>query len=330
MEDWNDLRLFLAVARVRSIVGAAKTLGIDHSTVFRRLIALEKKVGARLFERLRGGVYQPTSAGARMAAAAECMEREALALDRDIAGRDHKLIGVLRVTSAETLAYRILPPHLAAFHRTHPSIVVEFTVDNRILDLSRREADVALRPQRPKESNLWGRKIAGVAWTVYGARAYLEANGFPASIKDLRRYPLIGWDEMATRFGAATWLERTAPKDAFVYRSASLVNQLLAAKAGIGLAALPCYLGDPEPELTRVLPSPPPELATELWIVTHADLKNTGRVRAFFDLVGDRLTRQRDLFEGRQSPAQQAISARSPTNRRGKSRRGRVRVQQSL
>jgi DNA-binding transcriptional LysR family regulator len=322
MEDWNDLRLFLAVTRARSIVGAAKTLGIDHSTVFRRLNALEKKVGVRLFERLPGGIYQPTSAGARMAAAAECMEHEALALDRDIAGHDHKLIGRLRVTSAETLAYRLLPPHLAAFRQAHPSIVVEFAVDNRILDLSRREADVALRPQRPKESNLWGRKIAGVAWTVYGARAYLDANGFPNSIKDLRRYPLIGWDEMAARFGAANWFERTAPEDAFVYRTASLVHQLLAAKAGIGLAALPCYLGDPEPELARVLPSPPPELATELWIVTHADLKNTGRVRAFFDLIGDRLTRQRDLFEGRHPPVQQTMAGRSRTNRRGKSRRG--------
>ncbi len=224
MEDWNDLRLLLAVTRAKSIVGAAKTLGVDHSTVFRRLNALEKKLGVRLFERLPGGVYQPTAAGARTAAAAECMEHEALALDRDIAGRDHKLVGRLRVTSSETLAYRLLIPHLAAFHRTHPSIVVEFTVDNRILDLSRREADVAIRPQRPKESVLWGRKIAGVAWTVYGARAYLNANGLPASPKDLKRHALIGWEETAARFGAANWFERAAPEDAFVYRTASLVN----------------------------------------------------------------------------------------------------------
>jgi DNA-binding transcriptional LysR family regulator len=319
MEDWNDLRLLLAVTRTRSIVGAAKTLGIDHSTVFRRLNALEKKLGVRLFERLPGGLYQPTAGGDRTAAAAESMEHEALALDRDIAGRDHKLVGRLRVTSSETLAYRLLTPHLAEFRRAHPRIVVEFTVDNRILDLSRREADVALRPQRPKESYLWGRKIAGVAWTVYGARTYLNANGLPTSTKDLRRYSLIGWDEMAARFGAARWLERTAPADAFIYRTASLVNQLHAAKAGIGLAALPCYLGDPESELTRALPSPPPELATELWIVTHADLKNTGRVRAFFDLIGERLARQRDLFEGRRPASQRGSSARS---RKGRSAKG--------
>jgi DNA-binding transcriptional LysR family regulator len=317
MQDWNDLRLVLAVTRGRNIAHAAKTLGIDHSTVFRRLNALEKKLGARLFERLPGGVYEATSAGARTAAAAECMEQETLALDKDITGRDHKLVGRLRVTSAETLSYRILTPHLAAFRRAHSSIVVEFTVDNRILDLSRREADVALRPQRPKESSLWGRKIAGVAWTVYGQRAYLNANGLPSSIKKLQQHPLIGWDEMSARFGAANWLERTAPAAAFVYRTASLVNQLLAAKAGIGLAALPCYLGDSEPELTRALPSPPAELATELWIVTHAGLKNTGRVRAFIDLVGERLARQRDLFEGRRFVPEGAASGRSRRTQTG-------------
>jgi DNA-binding transcriptional LysR family regulator len=148
----------------------------------------------------------------------------------------------------------------------------------------------------------------------------LNANGCPSSIKKLRQYPLIGWDEMAARFGAANWLQRSAPAQAFVYRTASLVNQLLAAKAGIGLAALPCYLGDPEPELTRALPRPPPELATELWIVTHADLKNTGRVRAFIDLVGERLARQRDLFEGRQPAPQSMPSTRSRKTRTGKNR----------
>ena len=104
-----------------------------------------------------------------MAAAAERMEDEALAIDRDIAGRDHRLSGRLRVTSSETLAYRKLTSHLATFRRTHPGIIVELVVDNRILNLSRREADVALRPMRPKEADLWGRKLADVAWTIYGA-----------------------------------------------------------------------------------------------------------------------------------------------------------------
>ena len=321
MDDWNDLRLVLAVTRARSLAGAARALGIDHSTVFRRLNASEKKLGLRLFERLPGGVYQPTAAGERMAAAAECMEDEALALARDIAGHDHQLSGRLRFTSAETLAYRLLTPHLVAFRQCHPSIVVEFAMDNRIFDLSRREADVALRPQRPEEGNLWGRKIAGVAWAIYGGRAYFDAKTLPASVKDLARHPLIGWDETAAQFGAADWFERTAPADAFVYRTASLVNQLLAAKAGIGLAALPCYLGDPEPELIRALPNPLAELTAELWIVTHADLKNTARVRAFFDVVGGRLAKQRGLFEGLCPVKNETVSARIPIERKAKNRR---------
>jgi molybdate transport repressor ModE-like protein len=299
MDDWNEPRLVLAVARAGSLTSAAKALGIDHSTAFRRLNALEEKLGVRLFERLPGGSYQPTPAGERMAAAAERMEQEALALDRDIAGRDLRLSGRLRVTSSETLAYRLLTRHLASFRQAHPGILVELAIDNRVLSLSRREADIALRPVRPKEGDLWGRKLADVAWTVYGAHAYLDANGAPVTLEDLGRHALIGWDESAGRIGAATWLERVAPVDAVVYRTTSLVNQLVAAKAGIGLAVLPCYLGDPEPELARAVSTPVSDLAAELWIVTHADLKGTARVRAFFDVVGEGLARERDLFEGR-------------------------------
>jgi DNA-binding transcriptional LysR family regulator len=298
MDDWNVLRIVLAVARTGSLTRAARTLGIDHSTVFRRLNGLEERLGVRLFERLPGGAYQPTAAGQRMAAAAERMEDEALALERDIAGRDHRLAGRLRVTSSETLAHRLLTRQIAAFREVHPGIVVELAIDNRVLSLSRREADVALRPVRPKEGDLWGRKLADVAWAVYGSRAFSEANGTPASAADLGRHPLIGWDASAAGIAAAAWLEGVAPAEAIIYRTTSLVNQLVATRAGMGLAVLPCYLGDPEVDLVRVLPDPVPALGAELWIVTHADLKHTARVRAFFDLVGDGLARQRALFAG--------------------------------
>jgi DNA-binding transcriptional LysR family regulator len=298
MDDWNEPRLVLAVARAGSLTGAAKALGIDHSTVFRRLNALETKVGARLFERLPGGVYQPTAAGERTAAAAERMEDETLALDRDLAGRDRRLSGRLRVTSSETLAFRLLTRHLAVFRQAHPGILVELAIDNRVLSLSRREADIALRPVRPKEGDLWGRKLADVAWAVYGAHAYLDASGPVSLAEGLGRHALIGWDESAAGIAAAVWLEEAVRRDAVVFRTTSLVNQLVAAKTGIGLAVLPCYLGDPEPELARALPDPLPELAAELWIVTHADLKGTARVRAFFEIVGEGLASERGLFEG--------------------------------
>jgi DNA-binding transcriptional LysR family regulator len=299
MEDWNEPQLVLAVHRASGLTGAARALDIDHSTAFRRLNALETRLGVRLFERLPGGAYQATPAGERMAAAAERMEDEALAIDRDIAGGDHRLSGRLRVTSSETLAYRKLTSHLATFRRTHPGIVVELVVENRILSLSRREADIALRPMRPKEGDLWGRKLATVAWTVYGAIGYLEQRGGASSPEDLGRHALIGWEETAVGIMAADWLNRRVPGDAFVYRTNSLVNQFIAAKAGIGLALLPCYLGDDASDLARALPNPVPDLAGELWIVTHGDLRRTARVRAFFDIVGEGLAREHNLFAGR-------------------------------
>lgn len=306
MRDWNDLRLVLAVQKAGSLTAASGALGIDHSTVFRRLNGLEKELGVRLFERLPGGSYQATPAGQHMAAAAERIEDETLVLDRDIAGRDHRLSGRLRVTSSETLAYSRLTRHLAAFRHAHPGIVVELVIDNRVLSLSRREADIALRPVRPREGDLWGRKLADVGWMLYASAAVLETIGGPlARAEDVARHPVIGWGEDVAGIIAADWLGHTVPATAFVYRTSSLVNQLVAAKAGIGLALLPCYLGDGHRGLARALPAPVAELAGELWIVTHADLQGTARVRAFFDIVGAGLAGERGLFEGKSNIAEQ-------------------------
>lgn len=321
MEDWNELRLVLAVQRAGRLTSAAAALGIDHSTAFRRLKALEERFGSRLFERLPGGAYAPTPGGERIAAAAERMEEEALAASRDLTGRDHRLSGRLRVTSSETLACRLLTKKIAAFRKVHPGITVELAIDNRVLSLSRREADIALRPVRPKERELWGRKLADVAWAVYASRDYAGAHVDEVrQPKDLRRHPLIGWDEASAGIAAAAWLARTAPDDAFTFRTNSLVNQLIAARAGIGLAVLPCYLGDADSDLVRLLPQPISEVAGELWIVTHSDLRRTARVRAFFDLVGNGLAAERDLFEGRRSKndpnGSGSSGARSPGRKR--------------
>ncbi|HZD52351.1 MAG TPA: LysR substrate-binding domain-containing protein [Woeseiaceae bacterium] len=235
-----------------------------------------------------------------MAAAAERMEEEALAISRDLTGRDHRLTGRLRVTSSETLAYRLLTGLITTFREAHPGILVELTIDNRVLSLSRREADIALRPVRPKESELWGRKLADVAWGLYASRHLAgDSPGALSAAQAVQELPLIGWDETAAGIAAAAWLARAAPAEAFVYRTNSLINQLTAARAGMGAALLPCYLGDPETDLVRLLPQPVAELAGELWIVTHADLRRTGRIRAFFDLVGNGLAAEHDLFEGR-------------------------------
>jgi DNA-binding transcriptional LysR family regulator len=316
IEDWNELQLVRAIARAEGLVAATRMLGIDHSTAFRRLRTIEKRLGHQLFERAQGGTYWPTPFGERMTAAAERMEDEVLALARDIAGRDHRLTGRLRAACSETLAYRQLTPHLAAFRDAHPGIVVELTIDNRVLNLTRREADAALRPVRPKEGDLWGRKLADVAWAMYGAHSYLKRHGLAKRARDLGSHKLIGWDETAAGIKAAEWLATIAPASGVAYRTNSLVNQLNAVKAEMGLAALPCYLGDPEPELLRALPDPIAELAGELWIVTHVDLRRTARVQAFFELVGGGLAAQRGLFEGRTPTRPAAADATRKSDRK--------------
>lgn len=307
MDDWNDLKLVLAVARAGSLTGGAKAQGVNHSTAFRRLNALEARLGVRLFERLAAGQYLPTEAGTQAMLVAERMETETTRLGREIAGSDHRLTGRLRVTSSETLAYRLLTAELARFRTEHPGIELELTIDNRILSLSRREADVALRVARPKEPDLVGRKLADAAWTLYGAPALLRKLKKPnrqshADLGALPAGPFIGWQSDADGIHAGKWLDKSVPAAAIVYRSNSLINQLSAAKAGIGFAVLPCYLGDREPGIARALAKPIPALARELWIVTHKDLKDTARVRAFLDLVGAGLVAHRRLFAGNGAP----------------------------
>lgn len=293
---WDDLRYVLAIARARGLARAGRALGVDHSTIYRRLHALERSLGAQLFERLPSG-YQPTEAGERLIAAAERMEAEALAVDREIAGRDTQLVGLVRVTSSETLAYRLLTGLIANFRRAHPRVEVELVIDNQLLDLSRREADVALRARRPTEPTAFGRKVADIAWAVYGAKSYLKGKTRPRNKAQLAKHAMIGFGLRAAQLLAAEWLQAAVPETAVVYRTNSLVNQLVAAKDGIGLALLPCYLADAERDLARVL-GPIEDLSTELWLITHQDLRATARIRAFMDHVGDALARQKSVFAG--------------------------------
>lgn len=304
MDDWNDLRLVLAIVRAGSLTSAAKALGVNHSTTFRRLGALEERLGVRLFERLPAGLYAPTSAGERMAATAERVETETAALDRDLLGADLRLSGRLRVTCSETLAYALLTPCVADFRAAQPGIVLDLVIDNRVLSLSRREADVALRVARPKEPDLHGRKLADLAWALYATPDLLKRVG-PVAADRLEDVPLIGWEEAVTGVNSADWLAREAPERAIVYRTNSVVNQMVAARSGIGVALLPCFLGDTQPALVRAVAEPLAEIGRELWIVTHADLRRTARVRAFMDSAAAFLTARRDLLAGQARPRPQ-------------------------
>ncbi len=277
-----DLRTLLAIAREGSLAGAARRLRVNHSTVFRRLAAIEARLDTLLFER-RDGSYVTTAAGEDLLRTAERVEAEVEALERRLSGRDLRLTGSLRLTAPDDIAEVLLMPALAAFRRSYPDITVELVIDNRMLSLTRREADIALRPTREPPETLVGRRIATLASTVYRASSATRVGD-----KDLATEPWIAWDEGAGPPPVARWLESRIDRNAVVYRSNSLLNQASAARAGLGLAILPCFQADPDSGLQRVM-DPPAELDTGLWLLTHPDLRRAARVRALLDLLYETL-----------------------------------------
>jgi DNA-binding transcriptional LysR family regulator len=290
-----DLPLILALSREKTLAGAAERLDVDLSTVFRRLNTLERRLRVRLFDRSARG-YQLTPAGERAAGAAERVETELLALDREISGRDQQLSGVLRVTASETLSHAVLPPLFAQFHELHPRIQLVLTIDNRVLDLGRREADVALRVRRPTDATLFGRRLTGIAWAFYGPAEPGPNLRREGGAFNFARHSVIGWDE-PSRIVVGDWIAANVPAGRIGYRSNSLVNQLMAVRAKVGIALLPCYLADADDGVRRIS-GVLPDLASELWIVTHQDLKNTARIRAFLGVIGDAIAARRRSFEG--------------------------------
>ncbi len=222
---------------------------------------------------------------------AERMETEALALDRDLSGRDTRLSGNCASPVRRPWAFKVLMPLIARFRKMHPGIVVDLTVENRVIDMARREADVALRATRPAQGDLFGRKLADVRWGLFASPAYLKANGTPKSFAELGKHAVIGWPELSTHTRAGVWLAKHVPPQAIGFRVSGFVNQCIAARDGLGLALLPVYLAAGEKNLVPVL-GRLKDLVTEMWIVTHRSLKDTARVRAFMDHAGDGVKRR--------------------------------------
>lgn len=297
--DWDDLRHFLAVARAGSLAGAARALGINHATVYRRLNAFERRLGTLLFDRQPSG-YVLTAAGEDMRAAAERVEAEIMGLDRRMSGRDVRLEGVVRATTSDTLAHRFLAPHVVAFRAAYPGILVELVVDNQFLNLSKREADVAIRPTTRPPELLIGRKISGVAFALYGSRARASSNRRAAAGRDA--CPWLAVDDSLAHVATARWLAENQPEAEVALRSNSYMTLAVAAAAGLGIAHLPCFVGDLDSGLKR-LAAPDPDLASELWLLSHEDLRLAARVRAFTEFMASSIRRDRDLLEGRRPRA---------------------------
>lgn len=304
--DWTDLRYFAAVGRLGSLARAARELGVNHSTVFRRLNALESELGVRLFERLPTG-YVLTAPGEEMLAAAGRIEEEIAALDRHISGRDHRLSGAIRVTTTDTLGLSFIQPYLFGFHQHYPGIQVELVISNEFFSLTKREADIAIRPTREPPEELVGRRLSDIAWAVYGSIDYFKGRRKPRTREDLTGHALVCGDDSLGTLPAARWLKHHGAQADVAYRTNSIMAQVSAVKAGFGLAVLPCFLADTEANLVRVLP-PDADLTGQLWLLTHRDLRHTARIRAFMEFMADAVGHDRHLLEGKARAGQEIVT----------------------
>jgi DNA-binding transcriptional LysR family regulator len=292
---WDDLQYILAVAEHGSLAGAARALNVNHTTVLRRVNAFEEAHGIRLFERLAAG-YTLTAGGEEMLAAARAIADVVAALERRLAGQDLRIEGTLRATTTDTLMGSVLPEVVAAFHEAHPGVRVEVSTSNSMANLTKRDAEVAIRPAKDPPETLVGRRVAGVAFVVYASPAYLAAHAGADEPAAAHRW--LAPDGTLATSTVARWMRAELPEAEIVLRADSLLSLRQAALAGIGVAALPCYLGDTTAGLVRVRPEPVAAMATSLWVLTHEDLRRTARVSAFTELVTKALARERPLLEG--------------------------------
>jgi DNA-binding transcriptional LysR family regulator len=284
MFDWNDLRFLLAVADAGSTLAAARALGVNQSTVQRRLAELEARLGHRLVERLQSG-YHLTDLGAAVLPQARAVAEAIDGFAEAVRDQGRAMGGVVRVTCPEPIAFRLNKSGLLdRFQGAHPGLTVEFVLSDKYVDLAKGEADVALRSGDTEDNILVGLKIADSLWAIYASRDYVALHGAPQTISELGTHPLVGFEASMTKHRAVTWLKEVAPHATYAARNTSVLGLIYAAKASVGVAPLPMALGDAETDLVRVL-GPVPELTRAWRILCHPDQRHTARVEAFFDFI---------------------------------------------
>lgn len=298
MFDWDDLRFVLAVARTGSALRAARALNVNQTTVTRRIAHIESVVGADLFESRQSG-HLLTPLGRIVAASAERIEAEVLALRSAIDARQRLLSGSVRFTSSDVYANYVVAPFLRDFRQQYPGVTVELITDDRRLDVARGEADVALRASsRPEGAGIVAQRLPDAGWTAYCSRTYAEEHGIPASAEAFAGHFVALVEGPMAGLAPFCWLTQVARTATVNTRSNSLTNVLSAIKAGLSISMLPCFVGDHEPDLVRCLP-PVTELDGEVWLIVREDVKHVPHVRAFVDCLSAHMNDLRGPHSGR-------------------------------
>ncbi len=297
MTDWDDIRYFLAIARNGNITAAAKALGVNHSTVSRRIRTLEEKHGVRLFERIQSG-YEMTAAASGIYELALEVETKHQHISRHLFGQDSRLQGEINLTMPHDILGYCLIDDVAAFRKKHSEIQLNLFVAKGLKDLAAREADVAIRLTASPPEYLIGKKAASLQHGIY-VNEQVQAT----LTKTKMQVPLILWTNDNAQ---PLWVEEHFPSSEVALRVDDLYSMYAAVKAGIGIARMPCYMPDSlssplSGDTVKRLPIELPVSSWGVWVLSHADLRHTARVRHCRDFFSDSLQQRKDLFEGRNS-----------------------------
>ena len=292
--DWDDIAYFLELVRHGQLVGAAKRLKVDHTTVSRRIRALEDALDCKLFSRTKAG-FVLTEAGLRILEHAEAMEFRAHSISRAVGFEGAETGGTVRVATMEGIGSFYLGPRIRRFHDRHPSILVELVTAPRWINLSKREADVFISFPKPSERRLTTRKVGEFRVFLYASNDYLEQRGEPRTKDELDRHDFVDYIDDLIQIQAVRWLADIVLPRQVVFRSSSLIAQYASASSGLGIAALPTFVAAQNPALRPVLPS----LTTkrDIWLSVHQDLEHVSRVDAVVRFLADLIVHDREFFQ---------------------------------
>ncbi len=290
--DLNDLSLVAAIASNCTLAGAAQQLKLNHATVFRRLHNLEAKLGVRLFER-QAGRYSATAAGEELAKLGMAINEQAASVLRQIAGQDMRPSGDVRIATTDSFANEFICPALRSCRQRYPDIRLQISCANQLYNLSKRDADIALRVANQPPDYLIGKRLGRLAFAVYAA----SSDAPQARELAWPQLPWLALDDSISQHRSLRWLQQFIALEQVSLRSNSFVNLRQACSQGLGVALLPCFLADARADLQRISPLID-ECASDLWLLMHPDLRQTARVKAVFEVLQQELLQQKDLLEG--------------------------------
>lgn len=286
--DWDDLKHVLAIHRHATLAKAGAALKMDPTTVGRRLASLEQRAGVRVFERSPEG-WTATAAGLLLVARAEQVEAEVLAAERELSGANERLSGLVRLTATEMLATRFIVPHLWRFRERYPELTIELVCSNRALDLTKREADIALRLTRPQQPSIVAKRLGEIDLALYASPSYLGRRGTPAEPdRSLRGHEVIFFTESRAFQIENEWLAARLDGGRVAMRADSVSAIYSATAGGLGVGLLPRAVADEDSSLLRLSTRSSPEPRV-IWQMVHRDLQKAPRVRAVLDFLGELL-----------------------------------------